>query len=264
MKYAVNCSIMFTELPLLERPAAARAAGFDGVEFWWPFPEATPPDAEVDAFIEAVRQAGVQLVGQNFFSGTAADDKGLLSLPDRSSEFRANVPVVARVGRELGCLKFNAPYGNRIAGVSPDEQDALAVENLAFAAQAVGTFGGTVLLEPLSGSPAYPLRTAYDALAVIDRVEAETGVTNIGLLCDLYHLAVNGDDLDLVTGELVPRIAHVQIADAPGRGEPGSGELPLAELLGRLADGGYDGWVSVEHIPTGATLDSFGSLPVLP
>jgi len=116
----------------------------------------------------------------------------------------------------------------------------------------------------LSGASDYPLRTASDALDVIDRVAAETNTVNVGLLCDFYHLAANGDDLDAITAHLVPRITHVQIADCPGRGEPGTGGLPFARLLNNLANGGYDGWVSLEYIPTTATTDSFGSLPRLP
>lgn len=258
LPYEVNCSILFTELPLLERPAAARAAGFDGVEFWWPFAEAVPSDREVARFVSAVRDAGVRLVGLNFFAGDMpGGDRGLVSWPARSAEFRDNVDVVVGIGEELGTKGFNALYGNRLAGADPGEQDELAVENLALAARAVARIDGTVLVEPVSGAERYPLRTAADALAVIDRVQRETGVRNVGLLADLYHLAVNGDDVDRVIAERAPRVAHVQIADAPGRGEPGTGELRLERQLTALQSRGYSGWVGLEYKPSGDSADSF-------
>ncbi len=262
LAYEVNCSILFTELPLLERPAAAKAAGFDAVEFWWPFPEAVPPDAEVEAFVRSVGDAGVRLVGLNFFAGDMpSGDRGLVSWPARSGEFRDNVEVTIGIGERLGCRAFNALYGNRVDGADPAGQDDLATGNLAVAGRAAARIGGTVLVEPVSGAPQYPLRTAADAVGVIDRVAADTAVTNLGLLCDLYHLAVNGDDLARVIATYGDRVAHVQIADAPGRHEPGTGELDLDRYLARLAAAGYRGWVGLEYQPSGASADSFAWLP---
>jgi hydroxypyruvate isomerase len=258
-RFDINLSILFTELPLLERASAARQAGFDAVECWWPFAVAVPGDAEVDRFVRAIKDAGVQLVGLNFFAGDMpGGDRGLVSWPGRSSEFRDSVQVALGIAAELGCRAFNALYGNRITGIDPAEQDAVADENLAFAADAVSFLDGIVLLEPLSGAPAYPLRLAADAIAVIDRIPQRD---NIGLLADLYHLAVNGDDLDAVVNNLVDRIGHVQIADAPGRNEPGTGSLDLNGYLAKLAANGYGGFVGLEYKPTGASADSFGWLP---
>jgi len=262
LPYEVNCSILFTELPLLERPAAARAAGFDAVEFWWPFDQAVPSDHELDRFIRSVSDAGVQLVGLNFFAGDMpAGDRGLVSWPARSGEFRDNVEVTIGVGERLGCRAFNALYGNRVEEADPAAQDDLATENLAIAGRAAARIGGTVLVEPVSGAPRYPLLTAADAVGVIDRVAAETGVANLGLLCDLYHLAVNGDDLDQAIATYGDRVAHTQIADAPGRNEPGTGTLDLDRYLALLAAAGYDGWVGLEYKPSGASADSFAWLP---
>jgi hydroxypyruvate isomerase len=262
LRYEVNCSILFTELPLLERPAAAKAAGFDAVEFWWPFAEAVPGDKDVDAFVTAIQEAGVQLVGLNFFAGDMpGGDRGLVSWPARSAEFRDNVDVTIGIGERLGCRAFNALYGNRVEAVSADEQDEVGAENLAIAARAAARIGGTVLVEPVSGAEHYPLKTAADALAVIDRVQAASGVTNLGLLADLYHLAVNGDDVDRVIADHVTRIAHVQIADAPGRNEPGTGTLPLDAQLAALEAGGYTGWVGLEYKPATTSTDSFGWVP---
>src|SRR5512133_2482741 len=191
-RYDVNLSILFTELPLLERPAAAREAGFGAVELWWPFDVAVPPDRDVDAFLAAVEDAGVQLVGLNFFAGDmAGGDRGLVSWPARAAEFRDNVEATVAVGARLGCRAFNALYGNRVDDAAPEEQDDLAAENLVLAAKAAQRMGGTVLVEPVSGAARYPLLTAADALQVIDRASTE-GVDNLRLLFDLYHLAVNG------------------------------------------------------------------------
>jgi hydroxypyruvate isomerase len=262
LRYAVNCSLLFTELPLLERPAAAADAGFGAVEFWWPFAEPVPGDRAVDAFVTAVRDAGVQLVGLNFAAGDMpGGDRGLVSWPAREAEFRDNVEVTIGIGERLGCRAFNALYGNRVDGADPAAQDRLGAEQLALAARAAGRIGGTVLLEPVSGAPRYPLLTAADVLAVLDRVREEHGVTNTGLLADLYHLAVNGDDVDKVIADSADRIAHVQIADAPGRAEPGTGTLPLERQLGDLEAADYRGWVALEYKPATSTLDGLGWLP---
>lgn len=258
LRYDVNCSILFTELPLLERPAAAKAAGFDAVEFWWPFEGATPGDREVEAFIAAIDDAGVRLVGLNFFAGDMpAGDRGVVSWPARAPEFRDNIDATLGIGESLGCTKFNALYGNRQDGVRAAEQDELAAQNLATAASAAERVGGTVLLEPVSGAERYPLRTAADALAVIETVERASGLGNLGLLADLYHLAVNGDDVDQVIVNHARRIAHVQVADAPGRHEPGTGNLPLCRQLEDLHTEGYAGWVGLEYKPRTTSADSF-------
>jgi hydroxypyruvate isomerase len=261
-RYAVNLSILFTELPLLERPAAAKAAGFDAVEFWWPFAEAVPADHDVEAFVRAVDDAGVSLIGLNFFAGDMpGGDRGLVSWPARSDEFRDNVEVTIGIGERLCCAAFNALYGNRVDDASPAAQDELAVENLALAGRAAARIGGTVLVEAVSGAPRYPLLTASDAVGVIDRVQRETGVDNVGFLLDLYHLAVNGDDLEAAITAYGDRTAHVQIADAPGRHEPGTGELDLDRYLDRLASVHYDGWIALEYKPQGDTVEGLTWLP---
>src|SRR6266849_8545432 len=227
LPYLANCSMLFTEEPLLRRPAAARAAGFSAVEFWWPFATPVPADREVDAFAAAIEEADVALAGLNFFAGDlAGPDCGVLSIPGRSGQFRDNVDVVAGLGERLDVRGFNALYGNRVEGASPEAEDELAAESIGVAAKAVAGFGGTVLIEPVSGPKPYPLRTADDAVAVVRRARA-AGAANVGFLCDLYHLASNGDDIDAAIAAYADYVAHVQIADAPGRGEPGSGRLDL-------------------------------------
>jgi hydroxypyruvate isomerase len=253
MTYTVNCSIILTELPLLERPAAVKAAGYDAVEFWWPFSEAVPTEGEIDAFVNSVQDAGVQLTGLNFFAGDMpGGDRGLVSWVGREDEFADNIGVVVGIGERLGTKAFNALYGNRLEGVDPQAQDDLAVKNLAAAGRAVAAIGGIVLLEPVSGTPAYPLKTAADALAIIERVKNEEGVDNVKLLADFYHLAVNGDDVPAVIAAHAADFGHIQIADAPGRGEPGTGDLPLDQWISDSRAGGYDGVIGFEYKPTQA------------
>lgn len=259
-RYDINLSILFTELDLLERPSAAAKAGFRAVEYWWPFPVAAPSEREVDRFARAVEDAGVSLVGLNFFAGDMpGGERGVLSHPGRSQEFRDSVDIAVGLGERLGCRSFNALYGNRIDGIAESEQDGLAAENLRHAAEAVRKLNGTVLIEPVSGTPAYPLKTASDVVAVIDRLRAE-GADNLRLLFDLYHLAVNGDDPDAVLSEHADLIGHVQLADAPGRNEPGTGEIDFEHYLGTLERAGYGGYIGLEYKPSGTTTDSLAWL----
>lgn len=258
-RYTVNASILLTDLPLLDRPAAVRDAGFDAVEFWWPFSEPVPSDPEVTRFVTAVDDAGLQLTGLNFFAGDmAAGDRGVLSQTKRSSEFTDNIDVAIGIGEQLGCPGFNALYGLRTDADTPEAADELATQNLLHAAEAAKRIGGTVLIEPVSGSADYPLVTAADALAVVDRVQA-AGRDNIALLADFYHLSVNGDDVDAVIAGHAADFGHIQIADAPGRGAPGSGSLPLADWISAAESGGYTGWVGLEYKHPGP--DPFSWLP---
>jgi hydroxypyruvate isomerase len=239
LPYAANCTLLFTEVALLERPAAARAAGFDAIEFWWPWPDRpVPSDPEIDRFIAAVRDAGVQLIGLNFFAGDlAGTDCGVLSIPARSMEFRDNIAVTVGIAEGLGVRGLNALYGNRVADAGR--------ENLTLAARAAAAIDAKVLVEPVSGPKPYPLRTARDVVTILDRIDA----SNIGFLCDLFHLANSGDDIDAALAAYANRIAHVQLADYPGRGEPGTGTLDLDRYLTTIQASGYSGYVSLERQP---------------
>jgi hydroxypyruvate isomerase len=256
-RFDVNLSILFTELPLLERPAAAAAAGFDAVELWWPWPDDPTPDtAELDGLRTALDAAGTRLVGLNFYAGQLpGPDRGALSLPGTESErFRANIDVAADFAASVGCTALNALYGNRVEGTDPALQDALALENLTLAARAADRIGAILLIEALNApeSPLYPLVSAPAAVEVVDRVNEATGLDNARFLLDLYHLSMNGEDLPAVIDRYADRTGHVQIADNPGRGAPGTGALPLADLLTRLQKAGYAGWTGLEYKPSAA------------
>ncbi len=258
-RYTVNGSILLTDLPILERPAAIKAAGFEAAEFWWPFPEADPSQQEVDDFVDAVSDAGIALTGLNFFAGDMpAGDRGLVSWKSRQAELAANIGVVVAIGERLDCRAFNALYGLRNDECTVDEADELALDNLTAAAEAVKAIGGTVLLEPVSGSDTYPLKTATDVLAVIDKL-ADRGVDNVKLLADFYHLAVNGDDVDAVIAKHTQDFGHIQIADVPGRGEPGSGDAPISRWIADAETAGYTGWIGLEYKSDAA--DPFAWLP---
>ncbi len=252
MPFVANCSMLFTEFPLLDRAAAARAAGFDAVEFWWPFPEPVPDDRDVDAFVASIDSAGVALTGLNFFAGDLAGaDCGVLSVPDRSARFRENVPVAIRIGERLGVTNFNALYGNRIPGVATAAQDELALGNLVFAAEQAASIGAGILVEPISGPKPYPLRRAADVGSVLSGLRA-AGTRNVGMLFDIYHLASNGEDIDAAISVHANEIRHVQVADVPGRGEPGSGSLHIRHYLDLLRSVGYGGRIALEYKPTTA------------
>lgn len=263
--FTVNLSILFGELPLLERPAAAAAAGFTAAELWWPFgQEHDPSQAELDVLRKAFTDAGVRLTGLNFLDDLSMGARGTVSVPSERDRFRANVPVAVELAASLGATALNALYGNRIEGVDPAEQDALALEHLVLAARAAHGIGAVLLIEALNRaeSPDYPLVSAAAAVEVVDKVNAATGLGNARFLCDLYHLARNGEDLAAVIDTHADRIGHVQIADNPGRNEPGTGELDFEDLFARLTAAGYTGSIGLEYRPsTGVSADSFGWLP---
>lgn len=249
-----NISLLFGDLPFERRPAAAAAAGFTAIECWWPFPTATPPSTDVDAFVAAVTESGVHLRGLNFFAGDMpAGERGIVSHPHRRSEFDEAVAVAVDIGARLGVSGFNALYGNRLPELAVAAQDEAALEALTAATERADSIGASVWVEPVSGVPAYPLKLAADALSVIDVVHQRISRGNIALLADLYHLTVNGDDVDRLIAEHAQRIGHVQVADAPGRHEPGTGAAPILELVDALEHAGYTGGIGLEYVPAADT-----------
>jgi hydroxypyruvate isomerase len=214
----------------------------------------------VDAFVGAIGDAGVRLTALNLYAGDMpGGERGLVSLPDRTGEFADSLAVLVDIARRTGTAHFNALYGVRQPDRRPEEQDETATENLTAAASAVATIGGTILLEPLAQGEngAYPLLGPDDVLAVLDRVPAP----NLALLADFYHLTRNGYAWKDVIDVHIDRIGHVQIADAPGRHQPGTGGIAFPALFAELATAGYDGLVGLEYRPEGPTVDSLSWLP---
>jgi hydroxypyruvate isomerase len=185
-----------------------------------------------------------------------AGDRGVVSWPDRAEEFRRSLDVIAICARETGVRAFNALYGQRRDDLEPDAQDAAARANLVRAAEVVAPMGGTILLEPLTvgENGSYPLLTIEDCRAVVDAVREGHGMTNLAVLFDTYHLAGNGVDLIEALDQHADVIGHVQVADHPGRGEPGTGAIDFPSLFEKLNSIGYQGTVGCEYRPTGETV----------
>jgi hydroxypyruvate isomerase len=254
IRLAANISLLFTEVPYLERPAAAAAAGFEAIETWWPFgADPVPSTSAVDGFLAAVSAADVELVALNFFAGDMpAGERGVASLPDRTDEFRASARIAARIAASTGCARFNALYGVRDERFGAAAQHGTAIANLQHAAEIVGAAGGTVLVEALARGEngAYPLTSPDDVAQVIGDCDA----ANLAMLADFYHFAQNGHDFISVLNGFSPLIAHMQVADAPGRHEPGTGDIDFAALFRAVDATGYTGWVGAEYRPLSGTV----------
>jgi hydroxypyruvate isomerase len=255
LRFSANLSILFHEAPLLERFALAREAGFTAVELWWP--------AEQDlAAVEAgIREAGLQLILLNFDAGDMpAGDRGLLSDPDRRARFRENVPVALELGGRLGCKLFNALAGHRLADLRLEEQLEIARENVAFAADLAAKQGATVLIEAVNTfeNGPYLLSTTRQSAEFVASVARE----NVKLQYDVYHMQRMEGNLVATLREHIGRIAHIQIADSPGRGEPGTGEIHYPYVFRQLEELGYTGHIGLEYKPSsGNTLASLEWLP---
>jgi len=255
-------STLFTEVPLLRRAAAARSAGFDAVELWWPFADPVPPESALENLAESLDEAGVRLVALNFDGGDMArGERGLVSVPGAGSRFADNVACAVAFAGQRGTKVMNALYGNRDPSVSAEFQDELALERLAVAACAARSIGARIVLEAQNriDSPRYPLRKASDVGVLVKRLH-ELGQDNVGFLCDFYHLAMEGADLLGVLAEYSKIIDHVQLADAPGRHEPGTGSVDYPSLLSQLEAGGYEGFIGCEYWPSSRSAKSFGWL----
>lgn len=266
LRFAANLSILYGHLPLLDRPAAAGAAGFTAVELWWPWNSPEPDDRQVDALENALDAAGVQLVAMNLIEGDMrGGDRGLLSSPSRVQQFRDCLDTAVGFAERTGCRVLNALAGNREPGVPAADQHALALDSLCLAANTAQRGGQVVVLEAINRheAPDYLLRDADTAVALADAVNAATGLANIGFLCDLYHHGRNGEDIPALLTRHAARIFHVQVADIPDRGRPGSGGVDFPDLFRRLAAHGYDGWVGLEYEPVRNADIDFDWLPLL-
>lgn len=258
-RLVANVSLLFTEVPYLQRFAAARAAGFTAVETWWPFPTAFPRPAELAAFGAAIETAGVRLTGLNLYGGDLdAGERGVLSHPDRAEQFRSSLALAGQLAARTGCRLFNVLYGQHRPGYSAAAQRQTALDNLRAAKAELGRHGGTALLEPLTvgENGEYPLTTCADVAAIA--AAARGGPGTLGLLLDTYHLANNGEDLPAAIDRYGDLIAHVQFADTPGRHEPGTGRIDFGAVLAALQRRGYRGRIAAEYRPLGRTADGLG------
>jgi hydroxypyruvate isomerase len=241
-KFSANLGFLFTELPFLDRFAAAARGGFTGVEYASPY--------EHRARDIARRLAGHGLT-QALFNLPAGDwdagERGIAILPGREDEFRDGVSRALDYAEELGCARLNC-----LAGIAPAGADRRALEetfvaNLAFAAAATRGRGVKLLIEPINthDMPGFFLNRTDEALSLMKRVQSD----NLYLQADIYHMQVMEGDLARRLGAAMPSIAHIQIADNPGRHEPGSGEINYAFLLPLIDRLGYGGWVGCEYRP---------------
>jgi hydroxypyruvate isomerase len=247
-RYAPNISLLFAELPVLERPAAVAAAGFDALELWWPFDRPDPAARDVTALARAVHDAGLQVACLNLDSGDrTAGARGLVSRPPDLARFRTNLPATVRLAGELGCRILHAPFGNRLPSITWASQRQHAIEQLAVAARTAAQVGATVVVEAQNpvDAPTYPLRTTAQAVEIASAASERADVP-VRITYDAYHMLQTEGDLLATVRANLGAIGHVQVAGVPGRVAPGR-RSPAAALLRELADLGYEGAVGLEY-----------------
>lgn len=251
-KFAANLSFMFADAPFSERFRRAAAAGFNGVEFMFPYEYAA---ADVAGWL---REAGVEMVLFNLPAGDwAGGDRGLACDPARQGEFDEGVGTALAYAQALGCRRLHC-----LAGLAPAGQDEAAtrtvyVANLRRAADHLAAIGATVMIEPINSRvdmPGYWLDTPAKAFDLL----AEIGRPNVRVQYDIYHAQIMAGDLARTLEANLGRIGHIQVADNPGRHEPGSGEINYAYLFTLLDRLGYTGWVGCEYKPKAGTEAGLG------
>lgn len=251
LRFSANLSFLFQELPLRERFAAAAAAGFQGVEYMSPY------DEDANVLRSLLRGHGLSQVLFNLPSGDwTRGERGLACLPARVAEFRQGVATALRYAAVLDCPRLNCLAGIASPDVEPERARATLIDNLRFAASACEAAGVTLLLEPINrfDMPGYLVQRTVDALAIIDAV----GSPHLRLQYDVYHAQRTEGELAATLRAHVGRIGHIQIADNPGRHEPGSGEINYAWLLRHIDALGYEGWVGCEYHPRTTTVAGLG------
>ncbi|MFC3532264.1 hydroxypyruvate isomerase family protein [Vogesella facilis] len=256
LKFAANLSLLFTEQPVPQRFAAAAAAGFAAVEIQFPY------DYPADALAAAARAAGTPVILINVPAGDLMQGgAGLAGHPQRVAEFAAALPLALAYAQALGVGMVNVLPGRLAAGVGRRQALATLAANLARAADYFRPHGIRVLCEPINDldMPGFLLRTADELAALL----ADDNSCDVGMQIDLYHMARMQQDIPQLLRRHLPAIAHIQFADAPGRGEPGSGALPLAQYFALLTELGYTGWCAAEYRPTARTQDTLQWLPPL-
>jgi hydroxypyruvate isomerase len=247
-KLAANLSTLFPQMDFLGRFAAAADAGFSAVEYQYPY--AWKPEE----LASRARAAGVEVVLHNMPRGDPQrGEHGTACLPGREARFRDDLEIAVRYARAAGCRRVHC-----MAGIAPPDADhaslhATYVSNLKYAAQRLADEGMQLLIEPLSERTVagYFLTGSAQAARTLDEVAAP----NAFIQYDLFHMQIMEGNLAATLERLLPRIGHMQLADVPGRHEPGTGEINFTFLLAHIDRIGYSGWMGCEYNPQGDTLE---------
>jgi hydroxypyruvate isomerase len=250
-RFAANLTMMFNEADFLDRFAAAAKAGFGGVEYLFPY------EYPVDALAERLTKHRLVQALHNLPAGNwKAGERGIACHPDRVGEFQDGVERAIAYATALGCQQVNCLAGIAPAGVAADRLRDTFVGNLRFAAAALKASGIRLLVEPINTRdiPGFYLNRTEQALSVIDAV----GSDNLWLQYDAYHMQIMEGDLARTIENNLARIGHVQVADNPGRHEPGTGEINHDFLFRHLDAAGYRGWVGCEYKPRNTTEAGLG------
>lgn len=250
-RFAANLSMLFTEVPLLERYALAAGAGFRGVEMLFPYAE------DIPAIAAELRANGLAQVLFNLPAGDfAAGERGFANNPAKVQAFRDGVERALEIAATLGCGRLNCLIGRELPDVPLDAQWGTVEENLAWAAERTAQAGVLQVVEPLNpfDAPGFLLPTASMGFALVERV----GHPNLKLQFDVYHTQRTEGNLAQTIRERIALIGHIQIADSPDRHQPGTGEIHYPYVFASIDDAGYDGWVSAEYKPLGSTQGSLG------
>jgi hydroxypyruvate isomerase len=250
-KLAANLTMLWNELDFLERFGAAQRAGFKAVEYLFPYAY------EKQKLVDQLGQHGLVQALHNLPAGDwAKGERGTACLPERRGEFRDGVGQAIDYAKALGCPKLNCLVGIAPPGADPDRLQATLVDNLKFAATELGKAGIQLLVEPINTRdiPGFFVNRTSQALALFDAV----GSPNLFLQYDIYHMQIMEGDLGPTIQRNISRIQHVQIADNPGRNEPGTGEINHAFLFQLLDELKYDGFVGCEYKPKTKTDEGLG------
>ncbi|HEV7815132.1 MAG TPA: hydroxypyruvate isomerase, partial [Janthinobacterium sp.] len=250
-KLAANLTMLFNEVGFMERFGAAAHAGFRGVEFLFPYAYGA------DQIGDQLKHHELELVLHNLPAGNwEAGERGIACHPNRVSEFQEGVGEAITYAKALGVKQLNCLVGVQQKDVSADAARASVVANLKFAADKLKAEGIRLLVEPINtfDIPGFFLTGTRQALEII----RETGSDNIFVQYDIYHMQrMEGEIANTIKANL-PMIKHVQLADNPGRFEPGTGEINYRFLLAFLDQIGYDGWVGCEYKPKAGTVEGLG------
>ncbi len=245
-RFAANLTMLYTDRPFLDRFDAAARDGFEAVEFLFPY------DFPAQQISERLRASGLTLVLHNLPAGDwAAGERGIACLPDRVGEFRERVGCAIDYAQTLGVAQLNCLLGKAPAGVPAAELRRTVVDNLRHAAAELDKAGLRLLIEPINtfDIPGFYLTGSAQALSILD----EVGAPNAYLQYDIYHMQRMEGELAATLARHLSRIAHVQLADNPGRNEPGTGEINYPFLFAHLDRIGYTGWIGCEYKPASTT-----------